>query len=117
MPVIVPSCDASQATMLLAALQVELNTIAASFGSLSTLVSRMHQYLLNRAAACPSDAPQLPENNAMDEVADALAAAVCEYGVPGAVALMVVQAGERNAYDQQVRRGSTAERRCTVDMA
>lgn len=32
-------------------LQVELNTIASSFGALSTLVSQMHGYILKRAGA------------------------------------------------------------------
>ena len=44
----------------------------------------------------------LPPNNAMDNIVDAMAAAAEDYGVPGAVMVMVVQPGERNAYDQQV---------------
>ena len=82
-------------------LQVELNTIASSFGCLSTLVGRMHRYLLGRLGASEAELAALPEHNTMDAIADAMGAAAAEYGVPGAVMVMVVQPGERNAYDQQ----------------
>lgn len=82
-------------------LQVEVNTIASSFGCLSTLVGHMHAYLTDRLGLPEAERAALPPNNAMDEIADAMGAAVAEYGVPGAVMLMVVQPGERNAYDQQ----------------
>ena len=36
-------------------LQVELNTIASSFGCLSTLVGRMHRYLLGRLGASEAE--------------------------------------------------------------
>ena len=41
-------------------LQVELNTIASSFGCLSTLVSRMHAYLLGRLGAPAGQGAALP---------------------------------------------------------
>ncbi|KAK9815717.1 hypothetical protein WJX72_008516 [[Myrmecia] bisecta] len=82
-------------------LQVELNTIASSFGCLSTLTGQMHRYILERSDRPNTDPDCLPSNNAMNEIADAIGAAAREYGVDGAVALMVVQPGERNAYDQQ----------------
>ena len=71
------------------ALQVELNTIASSFGCLSTLVARMHRYLLGRLGASPAELAALPEHNAMDAIVDAMGAAVADYGTPG-----VEQAGE-----------------------
>jgi glutathione synthetase len=101
-----------------ALLQVELNTIAASFGCLSTLVSRMHHHILERylsitgrtdsldgdvtdRARLDSILESLPSNNAMDGLADALGQAVKSHGSPNSVLLMVVQPNERNAYDQK----------------
>lgn len=63
--------------------QVELNTIASSFGCLSTLVARMHRYLLGRLGASPAELAALPEHNAMDAIVDAMGAAAADYGVPG----------------------------------
>ncbi len=68
---------------------MELNTIASSFGCLSTLVARMHRYLLGRLGASPAELAALPEHNAMDAIVDAMGAAVADYGTPG-----VEQAGE-----------------------
>jgi glutathione synthase len=90
--------------------QVELNTIASSFACLSSLTSRMHGALLHRinsggagsGAAGALRADQLPANPAMEALPAALAAAVRATGLEGAVMVMVVQPGERNAYDQQV---------------
>jgi hypothetical protein len=82
---------------------VELNTIASSFGCLSTLVSRMHRHIMERSAQPDVDLGNLPENHATEEIADAIGAAVREYGTPDAVVLFVVQPKERNSYDQQVR--------------
>lgn len=64
-------------------MQVELNTIASSFGCLSTLVARMHRYLLGRLGASPAELAALPEHNAMDAIVDAMGAAAADYGVPG----------------------------------
>uniref|UniRef100_A0A061S7Y8 Glutathione synthetase n=1 Tax=Tetraselmis sp. GSL018 TaxID=582737 RepID=A0A061S7Y8_9CHLO len=79
-------------------LQVELNTIASSFGCLSNLVGNMHQYITSRLEGGWT-AGELPANEALEAIPAALAAAVSAYG--GGVVLMVVQPGERNAYDQQ----------------
>jgi glutathione synthase len=96
--------------------QVELNTIASSFACLSSITSQLHHYTLQRLAAAAgsssSDAAaalqllsacRLPANDAMQGICRALAAAVVAAGGEGAVMVMVVQPGERNAYDQQVR--------------
>lgn len=82
-------------------LQVELNTIASSFGCLSTLVGRMHRYLMERSGASHEELDNLPFNDAMSEIADALGAAAAAHGAPNGVVVMVVQPGERNAFDQQ----------------
>eukprot|EP00192_Tetraselmis_astigmatica_P003967 CAMPEP_0117674322 /NCGR_PEP_ID=MMETSP0804-20121206/14973_1 /TAXON_ID=1074897 /ORGANISM="Tetraselmis astigmatica, Strain CCMP880" /LENGTH=468 /DNA_ID=CAMNT_0005483177 /DNA_START=366 /DNA_END=1772 /DNA_ORIENTATION=- len=79
-------------------LQVELNTIASSFGCLSNLVGNMHKYITGRLSN-GWDAGELPENQALEKLPAALAAAAAEYG--GGVVLMVVQPGERNSFDQQ----------------
>jgi len=50
--------------------QVEINTIAASFGCLSTLAARMHRRCLQLAA--PDVIPHLPTNNATRGLADGL---------------------------------------------
>jgi glutathione synthase len=52
-------------------LQVELNTIASSFGCLSTLVARMHRHLLGRLDAGEAELAALPQHNAMDSIAAA----------------------------------------------
>jgi glutathione synthetase len=82
-------------------LQVELNTIASSFGCLSTLVGRMHYYLMERAGANSSEFENLPPNDALTEIASVLGAAVEAHGATKGVMVMVVQPGERNAFDQQ----------------
>jgi glutathione synthase len=99
---------------------VELNTIAASFGSLSTQVSQMHRYLLSRhpasppaltlADGAPASVDGLAESPALPGFAAAIAAAHGHWlarpeahdilSGPGAEVVMVVQPGERNAYDQ-----------------
>lgn len=67
----------------------------------------MHAYLLGRLGASKAELAALPTHNAMDSIADAMGAAVVEYctaagcGAGEAVMMMVVQPGERNAYDQQ----------------
>lgn len=87
-------------------MQVELNTIASSFGSLSTQVSALHRYLLTLHADWAHAAlPQLPEQNALRGFAAAMARAHelnCATQQLGsrAVVVMVVQPGERNSFDQ-----------------
>jgi glutathione synthase len=88
-------------------LQVELNTIASSFGSLSTRVSELHRYLLTlHPTLSDVDVSQLPEQRALQGFAAAIALAHnenCKAQKLGAdaVVVMVVQPGERNAFDQQ----------------
>ncbi|MEW5313017.1 MAG: hypothetical protein WDW38_004612 [Sanguina aurantia] len=80
-------------------LQVELNTIASSFGCLSSLITSLHRYTVGRGlGVAPSD---LPDNPAIDQIPAGIAAAAAASDKPGGVVVMVVQPGERNAYDQQ----------------
>ncbi|KAG7400633.1 hypothetical protein PHYBOEH_004900 [Phytophthora boehmeriae] len=94
-------------------LQVELNTISSSFACISSLVSGMHKFLVDRVAV---DIPALekhfgissaayhnglPQNDAITGLPDALAAAHKHYGVKNAVVVFVVQPNEANAIDQR----------------
>lgn len=83
-------------------LQVELNTIASSFGCLATLVSSLHRYILGRSGVT-SDVldERLPPNTSMETIVDGLAAAVLEHGHEDKTMMMVVQPHEQNSFDQQ----------------
>ena len=54
-------------------------------------------------SALAQDEAQLPANEATAGIVDAMAAAHRARGDPDAVVAMIVQPGERNAYDQQAR--------------
>ena len=100
-------------------LQVELNTIASSFGSLSSRVSELHR----SQARCQPDVRDamllasgssdklcidttLPSNDALSKLAEALALGHREYcaqtGEDAALVLFIVQPGERNIADQRL---------------
>jgi len=102
-------------------LQVELNTIAASFGCLSTKISQMHHYLQQKSQllhpqdqqAATSTAPVLAENQATVGLANAIHEAHQQYTVqrssfpssPSSAStcvLFVVQDGETNTVDQRL---------------
>ena len=88
-------------------LQVEINTIASSFGSLSTRIAEMHEEF--SALERPNDSVNVPKNHALEEIANGIAAAHNAYlqqtgrqknddvGVG-----MIVQPGERNFADQRL---------------
>lgn len=83
-------------------LQVELNTIASSFGCLATLVSSLHRYILGRSGVSQEILDEkLPENTSMTAIVDGLAAAVLEHGHEDKTMMMVVQPDEQNSFDQQ----------------
>ncbi|ORZ33437.1 glutathione synthase [Catenaria anguillulae PL171] len=95
--------------------QVELNTIASSFGCLSSLTTGLHQYLSSKTDFYNKrDNPStfdivpeaLPANGAREAIAGGIAEAHREYvkqqaADAEAVVVMVVQPGERNAMDQR----------------
>ncbi|KAL2345728.1 hypothetical protein Fmac_007013 [Flemingia macrophylla] len=84
-------------------LQIELNTIASSFAGLSHLVTELHRYILSRHGKMLGlDSKRIPTNSALNQYAEALAAAWSEYNNPRAVIMIVVQAEERNMYDQHL---------------
>jgi len=107
-------------------LQVELNTISASFAALSCKMSTLHRSLLERWGAVPGspesealkripalaaalgDSDVLPTNGSEPEICAAIAAAHAEYvKLAGGdervspVVLMIVQPTERNVIDQR----------------
>ena len=95
---------------------VEMNCIAASFAALGTETSRMHRYLAAHPTAPSSpkiDLADLPHNDALAGIASGLAHghhsfveahkslfANNDKNSHRCVCLMIVQPGERNAYDQ-----------------
>ena len=102
------------------ALQIEINTIASSFGSLSNKVGDMHRYLLQRNAGSNQFASYLmsldteyssdvqtassmiPSNPSIRVAAFGMAMAHLLYGDNSAIVLFIVQPGERNFCDQRI---------------
>ncbi|KAF2457159.1 glutathione synthetase large chain [Lineolata rhizophorae] len=91
--------------------QVEFNTIASSFGGLSSKVSSLHKYLLSTEAYPHSssqiiNAANLPENRSIEGLATGLAKAHQAYGTSktqrALCVLFVVQSSERNVFDQRL---------------
>eukprot|EP00127_Corallochytrium_limacisporum_P000834 Clim_evm10s26 gene=Clim_evmTU10s26 len=90
--------------------QIEINTIAASFGGLGTQFYKLHQFLLEdrlpllleeSSDLAESMRGALPENTAVEGLASGLAAAHRAYGKANAVVMMIIQPGERNSFDQR----------------
>ncbi|KAJ2568089.1 Glutathione synthetase [Coemansia sp. RSA 1813] len=87
--------------------QVEFNTIAASFASLSSIVGDFHRYMLARTGykdlleSGAISEEQLPENESLTSIGDAIAAGFDLYSNKDAVVVMIVQPGERNVFDQR----------------
>lgn len=81
-------------------LQVEVNSIASSFGSLSTKISQMHSLL------SAQEGKEIPINNALDEIAGGIALAhhrfIAQSCVQDARPVMIVQPGESNISDQRL---------------
>jgi glutathione synthetase len=83
-------------------LQVELNTIASSFGCLSTLVGGLHRFILGKEEIAPEEITRrLPVNTSMEALVDGLAAGVSAHGHADRTMVMVVQPDEQNSFDQQ----------------
>jgi glutathione synthase len=88
---------------------VEINTIASSFGCLSTRVSRLHSYVTYKALRRPrTPAWALPPNDVIAGMSKAMAMAHKEYlrqrggeGEDPVSVVMLVQPGERNVIDQK----------------
>jgi len=92
--------------------QVELNTIASSFGTLSSVVYDLHKFLLARYeteipaikeyfGSPTSYSGALPDSPSNVEIPNGLAKAFKHYGKSDAIVLFIVQPGERNVIDQR----------------
>ncbi|KAF8895244.1 hypothetical protein BD779DRAFT_1498364 [Infundibulicybe gibba] len=85
--------------------QVEFNTISSSFGPLSERTAGMHRHLCASTeyfGVSPHiKAASFPKNSATTGLALGLATAHKAYNVDGSRILFVVQAGERNVFDQR----------------
>ncbi|KAH7023644.1 hypothetical protein EDB80DRAFT_47746 [Ilyonectria destructans] len=102
--------DTSTSTPSLQVKQVEFNTIAASFGGLSTYTSLLHQYLAKTEyplldSSIAEDALDLPENTTAHGLVAGIESAYHAYpkselGHQKAV-IFLVQGGERNVFDQR----------------
>jgi len=90
--------------------QVEFNTIASSFGGLSSQTSLLHKFLADTEyhllhEGIPREELSLPENDSSSNLAAGLWAAVAAYPrdvrQPRRCVLFIVQDGERNIFDQR----------------
>lgn len=83
--------------------QVELNTIAASFAALSTKISLMHKFFLDRYVGnAELSSLNLPENNCVQEIAAGIAHAVQLHHASNPVVVCIVLPGETNIADQRM---------------
>jgi glutathione synthase len=76
--------------------QVEYNAIAASYPGLSGLTHTLHKSLW------PERRARLAANDPLPGICAGLASAFRRFGLPGACAIMVVQPGETNVFDQRL---------------
>jgi glutathione synthase len=118
--------DAAAAGAPVSLRMVEMNCIAASFACLGSLTAGMHRYLAGHPVAADQkiDESCLPENDAMGGLAHGLASAhatfLRRFG-PSVLtddvtrAVMVVQPGEHNVFDQELLRSTLWEKH-GVDM-
>ncbi|KAJ7704289.1 glutathione synthase [Mycena rosella] len=86
--------------------QVEFNTISSSFGTLSQHTAALHRYLYATTSyynVHPDMKPDdFPPNDTTAGLVEGLAAAHAAYNAKESKILFVVQAGERNVFDQRL---------------
>ncbi|KAG9463136.1 hypothetical protein GDO78_022323 [Eleutherodactylus coqui] len=80
--------------------QIEINTIAASFGGLSSRTPAVHQLVL-KALGKPEEAATIPSNNPSLGISRGIAKAWELYGSPKAVVLFLVENVQRNIFDHR----------------
>lgn len=81
-------------------LQVEYNTIAASFVSLGTKIVGFHQHILSNYSSLFEDCPSsVLENNALENFVKGMKLACDLYGGPKRVLFVVIE-DEKNLFDQ-----------------
>ncbi|KAI8624385.1 glutathione synthetase-like protein [Xylariaceae sp. FL1651] len=90
--------------------QVEFNTIASSFGGLSSQTSQLHKYLASTEyplleQSIPRGTLDLPPNDSAAGLASGIREAFVAYGASstghGKCVIFLVQGGERNIFDQK----------------
>ena len=81
--------------------QVELNHISCSFSSLSSIVSKMHFFVIEKLKLNEYDVNRMPNNTSSVAVPDSISKAWQLYGNKASCVLFVVQCGERNRFDQR----------------
>eukprot|EP00210_Caulerpa_lentillifera_P004223 g4028.t1 len=97
-------------------LQIELNTIASSFGALSCQVSKLHKFILSQIKDSVSDclsvlyclyskmmknASRVVDNDAAEGIIGALAQAHTVRDLPDSQILLIAEQDDGNLYDQQ----------------
>ncbi|KAG8565775.1 hypothetical protein GDO81_012971 [Engystomops pustulosus] len=80
--------------------QIEINTIAASFGGLSSRTPEMHQLVL-KALGKPEEAGKILSNNPSLGIAQGIAKAWELYGSQRAVVMFLVENVQRNIFDHR----------------
>lgn len=81
--------------------QVEINTIASSFGALATILRDVHCYVLGELDQNDKITRNLPENKALRGLCDGMLRAWEMYGAKNAVILFVVEDVTNNICDQR----------------
>lgn len=80
--------------------QIEINTIAASFGGLSSRTAYVHRHVL-KVAGKLEESQQILDNNPATGLARAVAKAWDLYGSERAVVMFLVEDSQRNIFDQR----------------
>ncbi|KAE8576740.1 hypothetical protein XENTR_v10004304 [Xenopus tropicalis] len=80
--------------------QIEINTIAASFGGLSARVPEVHQHVL-KVLKKSEEASNILPNNPVEGIAWGIASSWAVYGSTSAVVLFLVENVQRNILDQR----------------
>ena len=85
--------------------QVEVNTISAAFGSLTTTTANLHHFVFSRFGLGSTAPEVMPPNETVNGIVAGIAQAVRlyadKYGVVQPAVVMVVQPDERNSLDQR----------------
>ncbi|XP_063696004.1 glutathione synthetase-like [Culicoides brevitarsis] len=81
--------------------QVEINTIASSFGALATILRDVHCYVLGELDEYEKIGKNLPQNDALHGLCDGMLRAWEMYGAKNAVILFVVEDVTNNICDQR----------------
>ncbi|XP_049879708.1 glutathione synthetase-like isoform X2 [Pectinophora gossypiella] len=95
--------------------QVEFNTIASSFGAITTYLPCMSRYIL-RQLGHGDLIKHMPENRALSGLCGGIIEAYDMYGVPSAVVLFVVEEVSYNICDQRFHEFEISEKRPDIQI-